>query len=65
MLMFGLGYKPTTIDWEQQKRYSAWRLQKRMIGEIQNRQRKAVRKFEILNPIWSAEDVPLVTNPAY
>lgn len=63
MLMFGLGYKPTTIDWEQQKKYAAYRLQKRIMDEIENRNRRSRRKVDLLNPLWSEEEMPLALPP--
>ena len=59
MLMFGMGYKITMIDWEQQKQYAAYRLQRRLTDGIRNRKRRVVRRAELLNPTWNEDEDPL------
>ena len=58
-LMFGVGYRITSIDMEQQMKLLTWRIEKALIEEIDKRQPRAVMEIQKLSPEWSAEEMPV------
>ena len=59
-LMFTMGYRPTTIDFERQKQYMQWRLEQDLLDVIEKRNRRAVRRMRKLNKKWTEYEMPLV-----
>ena len=56
---FALGWKPETIDFEQNRNYMAWKLEQYCLDYIQNRVRGSVRQIRRLNPQFSSPAVPI------
>lgn len=56
---FALGWKPTTIDFEQNKNYMAWRLEQRLLKYINNRNRNAVKPMMRLRSEFSGPAIPM------
>ena len=56
---FVLGWKPETIDFEQNRNYMAWKLEQYCLDYIQNRVRGSVRQIRRLNPQFSSPAIPM------
>ncbi len=56
---FLFGWKPTTIDFEQNRNYMAWELEQRLLKYVKNRNRGAIRQTMRLNPQFSSPAIPM------
>jgi hypothetical protein len=56
---FLFGWKPTTIDFEQNRNYMAWELEQRLLKYVKNRSRGAIRQTMRLNPQFSSPAIPM------
>jgi len=63
VLMFTLGYRPTTIDFERQQQYMQWRLEQDLLDLLERRNARAVRDIRKLGKTWTELEMPLVPLP--
>ena len=56
---FAFGQKPTTIDWEGQVQYMAYKLERRLMDIIENENEQAIKDFRMLNSEWTGPPEPM------
>jgi len=59
-LMFTLGYRPTTVDFEQQVEYMSWRLEQDLLDLYERKNSRTTRRIRRLGDKFTELEMPLV-----